>query len=102
MGEAKADALSNKVKSSKTKVLVVSGQKNMLEKRMALVSELWAQDIEAEIIYKSNPKLLNQFQYCEENSIPLCAFFGDEELNRGVVSLRDMNTREQSEVKREE
>lgn len=100
--EAKAHAKSDKIKTSKTKVLVVSGQKNMLEKRMDLVCELWNKDIEAEVLYKTNPKLLNQFQYCEENGIPMCAIIGDEELSKGVVTLRDMKTREQIEVKRED
>ncbi|XP_065670680.1 histidine--tRNA ligase, cytoplasmic isoform X4 [Hydra vulgaris] len=100
--EAKAQAAADPTRTTKTKVLVVSGQKNMLEERMKLLAELWSQDIEAEMLYKANPKLLNQFQYCEENNIPFCAVLGDQELSKGFVTLKNMITREQYEVKREE
>ena len=50
---------------------------------------------QAEVIFKANPKLLNQFQYCEENQIPLCAVIGESELEKNVVMLRDMAKREQ-------
>lgn len=51
---------------------------------------------------KKNPKLLNQFQYCEENHIPFCCVFGEDELAAGVVKLRNMATREEVEVKRDQ
>ena len=41
--------------------------------------------------------MLTQFQYCEENGIPLCVIIGEKELQEGVVTLRDMQTR--AEVK---
>ena len=37
--------------------------------------------------------MLNQLQYCEENSIPLCVVLGTGELEQGVVKLRDVGTR---------
>jgi len=98
--EAKAKASSDKVRTTKTQVLIVSGQKKMLEERMKLLSELWNHDISAEIIPKSNPKLLTQFQYCEENNIPLCAIIGEQELENNVVTLRSVETREQVEIER--
>ena len=48
---------------------------------------------QAEISYKLNPKLLNQFQYCEEHNIPLCVVIGEDELKQGVVKLRTMQER---------
>lgn len=50
---------------------------------------------QAEILYKKNPKLLNQLQYCEETGIPLVAILGEQELKDGVVKLRDVVTREE-------
>jgi len=100
--EVKLKATLGKIRTTKTKVLVATGQKNMLEPRLKLLNELWDENIEAEILQKNNPKLLNQFQYCEENLIPFCVVIGDDEINRGVVKLRNMETREQLEVKREE
>ena len=58
--------------------------------------------LQAEMLYKGNPNLLNQFQYCEENNIPFCAVLGDQELAKGFVTLKNMITREQVEVKRDE
>lgn len=51
--------------------------------------------LQAELLYKKNPKMLSQFQYCEENGIPFCAVIGDSELKDGVVTLRDMKSRKE-------
>lgn len=50
---------------------------------------------QAEMLYKKNPKLLNQLQYCEETGIPLVAIVGEQELKDGVVKLRIVATREE-------
>ena len=57
----------------------------------ALFSHPW----QAELLYKKNPKMLNQFQFCEENGIPICLVIGESELQQGVVTLRDMASREE-------
>ncbi|XP_068702840.1 histidine--tRNA ligase, cytoplasmic-like isoform X1 [Montipora foliosa] len=100
--EARAQASGEKVRTTKTQVLVASGQKNLLEERMKLACELWDAGIKAELLYKKNPKMLNQFQFCEENGIPLCVVIGDSELQQGVVTLRDMTSRIEEQVKRNE
>lgn len=50
---------------------------------------------QAELLYKKNPKLLSQFQFCEDNGIPFCVVIGDNELKDDVVTLRDVKTREE-------
>lgn len=99
--EAKAKA-AGKVRTTKTQVLVASGQKNLLPERLKLVNQLWQAGIKAELLYKKNPKLLNQFQFCEENGVPFCVVIGESELLQGVVTLRDMASREEALIKREE
>lgn len=47
------------------------------------------------MLYKKNPKLLNQLQYCEDTGIPLVAIVGEQELKDGVVKLRVVATREE-------
>ena len=42
-----------KIRTTKTKVLVVSGQKNMLEERMKLLSELWKENVQVSEFFKS-------------------------------------------------
>ncbi|KAL8194138.1 UNVERIFIED_CONTAM: hypothetical protein K2H54_000952 [Gekko kuhli] len=93
--EQKAEASEEKIRTTETQVLVASAQKKLLEERLKLVSELWDSGIKAEMLYKKNPKLLNQLQYCEETGIPLVAILGEQELKDGVVKLREVATREE-------
>uniref|UniRef100_A0A8C0YKZ7 histidine--tRNA ligase n=1 Tax=Cyprinus carpio carpio TaxID=630221 RepID=A0A8C0YKZ7_CYPCA len=91
---------SEKVRTTETQVLVASAQKNLLEERLKLTSELWNAGIKAEVLYKKNPKLLSQLQHCEETGIPLVAILGEQELKDGVVKLRNVASREEVDVPR--
>uniref|UniRef100_A0A8C0YLH4 histidine--tRNA ligase n=1 Tax=Cyprinus carpio carpio TaxID=630221 RepID=A0A8C0YLH4_CYPCA len=98
--EQKAETSSEKVRTTETQVLVASAQKNLLEERLKLTSELWNAGIKAEVLYKKNPKLLSQLQHCEETGIPLVAILGEQELKDGVVKLRNVASREEVDVPR--
>uniref|UniRef100_A0A8C5XPP6 Histidine--tRNA ligase, cytoplasmic n=1 Tax=Microcebus murinus TaxID=30608 RepID=A0A8C5XPP6_MICMU len=100
--EQRLEASEEKVRTTETQVLVASAQKKLLEERLKLVSELWDAGIKAELIYKKNPKLLNQLQYCEEAGIPLVAIIGEQELKDGVIKLRSVASREEVDVRRED
>uniref|UniRef100_A0A8C1SP73 histidine--tRNA ligase n=1 Tax=Cyprinus carpio TaxID=7962 RepID=A0A8C1SP73_CYPCA len=91
---------SEKVRTTETQVLVASAQKNLLEERLKLTSQLWNAGIKAEVLYKKNPKLLSQLQHCEETGIPLVAILGEQELKDGVVKLRNVASREEVDVPR--
>lgn len=84
--------------ASPTQVLVVSIGKGLTEERMRLLVRLWEAGVNAEHLYKNNAKLLNQFQYCEEKAIPLAVCFGEDELKRGALKLRNIKTREEKEI----
>lgn len=56
---------------------------------------------QTEQAYKKNPKMLSQLQYCEEKGIPLVVIIGESEIQRGVVKLRRVETREEEEVERD-
>ncbi|XP_019362157.1 PREDICTED: histidine--tRNA ligase, cytoplasmic [Gavialis gangeticus] len=99
--EQKMEASKEKIRTTDTQVLVASAQKKLLEERLKLISELWDSGIKAEVLYKKNPKLLNQLQYCEDTGIPLVAIIGEQELKDGVVKLRDVATREEVDIRRE-
>ncbi|XP_066480991.1 histidine--tRNA ligase, cytoplasmic-like isoform X2 [Tiliqua scincoides] len=90
-----------KIRTAETQVLVAAAQKNLLAERMKLISELWDAGIKAEMFYKKNPKLLNQLQYCEETGIPVVVIIGQQELNNGVLTLRDVSTRTEITVPKE-
>uniref|UniRef100_A0A8D0A4P7 histidine--tRNA ligase n=1 Tax=Sander lucioperca TaxID=283035 RepID=A0A8D0A4P7_SANLU len=92
--EHKAE-VSEKVRTTEVQVMVASAQKNLLEEKLRLITELWDAGIKAEVMYKKNPKLLSQLQHCEESGIPLVAILGEQELKDGVVKLRVVATREE-------
>lgn len=96
--EAKNAAENTKVRTSEVQVYVASAHKGLHEKRLEMLAKLWDADIKAEHSYKANPKLLAQLQHCEENQIPFALVLGDSELERGVVKLRDVQTRHEDEV----
>lgn len=55
---------------------------------------------QTEMSYKVNPKLLVQLQTCEEFGIPWAIIIGQSELEKGVVKLRHVLSREEEEVER--
>jgi len=71
---------------------------NMLKKRMWLCSLLWNAGIRAELSYKANPKLMDQIQFCERNIVPLMVLFGEDELSKNCVKIRNVPTREEKIV----
>lgn len=72
-----------KVRTTETQVFVATPQKNFLQERLKLITELWDAGIKAEMLYKNNPKLLTQLHYCESTGIPLVVITGEQELKEG-------------------
>lgn len=99
--EAKLAAGDISVRTSDVDVYVASAQKNFLDERLRICAELWNAGIKTEQSYKKNPKMLNQLQHCEENGIPLAVILGESELKRGVVKIRNITTRQEEEVPRD-
>ncbi|XP_073424180.1 histidine--tRNA ligase, cytoplasmic-like isoform X2 [Dendrobates tinctorius] len=96
-----AEKRAENIRTTETQVLVASAQPHFLEERMKLLTALWSAGIKAEMVHRKNPKLLAQLQYCEKTGIPLVAIIGEQELNDGVVKLRDTATREEVNIARE-
>ncbi|KAF4520828.1 hypothetical protein B566_EDAN007123 [Ephemera danica] len=90
------------LRSSSVEVFVASAQKNLVEERMKICNELWSAGVKCEHPYRANPKLLAQLQHCEQNGIPLAVILGESELQRGVVKVRHITTRQETEVPREQ
>jgi len=91
-----------KIRTVDTEVYVISAQKNMVEERMKLIGELWKNGVKAEHSYKKSPKMLSQLQYCEDQGIPLAVVVGESEIEKGVVKIRVIETREEEEVSRDQ
>uniref|UniRef100_A0AAR5P5C2 histidine--tRNA ligase n=1 Tax=Dendroctonus ponderosae TaxID=77166 RepID=A0AAR5P5C2_DENPD len=98
--EQKIHAANRKVRTTEVDAYVCTAQKNLVEERLKLCNQLWEDDFKVEYSYKKNPKLLAQLQYCEENSIPFAIILGESEIKNGVVKLRNVLSREETEVKR--
>lgn len=96
--EAKYAAEKVKMRTKMVDVYVASVHKGLYEKRLKIIGDLWNAGIRAEHSYKINPKLLVQLQHCEEHGIPYAVVFGDTELERGVVKLREVFSRKEEEV----
>lgn len=96
--EAKQAAEKLKLRTTNVDIFVASAHKGLHERRLKIVSSLWAAGINTEQSYKENPKLLQQLQYCEEMGIPFAIVLGDSELERGVVKLREVTTRKEEEI----
>lgn len=90
-----------KVRTTETQVFVATPQKNFLRERLKLIAELWDAGIKAEMLYKTNPKLLTQLHYCENTGIPLVVIIGEQEEEEGVIKLRSVATRKEEAIKRE-
>ncbi|MDR3132980.1 MAG: histidine--tRNA ligase [Prevotellaceae bacterium] len=69
------------------------------EERQALkyVQQMRAQGIVAEL-YPDRHKLKKQFDYAARRGIPFAAIVGEEELARGVISLKDLNSGVQQSI----
>ncbi|XP_017113049.1 histidine--tRNA ligase, cytoplasmic isoform X3 [Drosophila elegans] len=100
--EARAAASGLKLRTSDVEVYVASAHKGLHEQRLKVLNQLWDAGVKAEHSYKLNPKLLVQLQHCEEHQIPLVVVLGDAELAQGLVKLREVTSRQETNVKLED
>lgn len=80
-----------------TKLLFV----NFGEKEMAFILPLIAKIREANIpteIYPEGTKMKKQMSYADSNKIPYVAIIGEDEMNEGKITLKNMETGEQQKL----
>ncbi|CAO3653957.1 unnamed protein product [Cunninghamella echinulata] len=85
-----AEQEQRQIKSNPTQVFVISVGDGLLKERMQLAKELWDAGINATYLYKNKPKLERQWATCEKEHIPLAVIIGKDELEEGVVKIKDM------------
>ncbi|HSA83298.1 MAG TPA: His/Gly/Thr/Pro-type tRNA ligase C-terminal domain-containing protein, partial [Patescibacteria group bacterium] len=87
--------------NSGTKVLMTIFSEELKKKSLEICSSLRENNINAEIylgeIKEKNP-LEKQLKYADAKRIPYVALLGPEEVNKNVITLRNMQTREQKEL----
>ncbi|MBQ6613582.1 MAG: histidine--tRNA ligase [Alistipes sp.] len=84
-----------------TKVFFVNLGENEQVASMRLISELRNKGISAEI-YPESAKMKKQMEYANRRGIPYVVIIGSNELERKVVTLKDMRSGEQRELSFEE
>jgi histidyl-tRNA synthetase len=81
--------------------LVINLDESLQGDYMALVTELRQAGISSELYYQ-NTKLEKQFKYAESKGIAYAVIMGEDEKNAGSVQLKNIQTREQETVPRNE
>ena len=90
---------------SNTKVLVTIFSKELIGKSSQITTKLREQNINAEIylgeIKQKNP-LEKQLKYADQKGIQLCVIIGPEEIEKNIVTLKNLQTRQQQKLTLEE
>jgi histidyl-tRNA synthetase len=81
----------------KAKVFIASVQENLKSNVMQLAQSLRDQGISAEIDLKARP-LSKQLEYADSTKIPYLIVIGPKELQSGTVRIKEMATRQETEV----
>lgn len=89
------------IKTCPVQVFVAAAGADLLEERMTVLQELWSAHLPAEITMKRKVKPLDQFNYCEKQSIPIAVVLGPGELERGIVKVRRISDRYEVEAPRD-
>ena len=74
--------------------------KNLTSERFKILSELWKEDIHAEMLYNENPKVPKQIQYALDTGIPLILWIGEDEVAKGIVKVKSLNHHEEYVIER--
>lgn len=85
-----------------TKVLVTIFSLDLADKSMEIVNSLRSKNINTEIYLDANTKMEKQLKYADQKNIPYIVILGPQEVDKNIVTLKNMKTREQSEMEIEE
>jgi len=83
-------------------VYVASVGSNMLTERLKLLIELRKNGIYADMSHSTNPKMKNQLNQVFDAKIPYMILIGESEIQKGTVALKNIYTKEQTELDRHE
>ena len=87
-------------KKSTAKILIISMLED-LSKPAEIATRLRNNGINTQI-YVEKSKIKKQFKYANNLEIPYVIVLGEDEINNGTVSLKNMQTGEQTEIKIDE
>lgn len=87
-----------------TKVLVAVKEdaKNIFSKVLNLVTQIRESGISTELYLNPQDKLEKQLKYANKKGIPFVTILGPDELQKNIITLKDMQTGDQEEMSIEE
>ena len=89
-------------KQSLTRVMVTNLDKQYLSEYLEIVRLLRDNDISTELFLDSSAKMKKQLKYANDKTVDLIVIIWEEEINNGTISIKNLNTREQKEVKKDQ
>ena len=89
---------SGALQQSNIEVYVASIGSGLLVERMKLAKILWDSNISAEYSHLENPKFKRQLDHALGNNIPVMVVFGEDELRKKTVQVKDMRNHIEVEV----
>lgn len=92
------DLFPKNITESSTKVLVTIFNAELKQKSLEIIALLRAQNIASEIYLDETAKMEKQLKYANAKQIPYVVVIGPEEVEKNVVTLKNMQTREQQQV----
>lgn len=90
------------MQASHVQVYIASIGDDLMTERMKIARLLWQDNISAEYSHLDNPNFKKQLQEALGRYIPYMVVFGTDELDQGVVKIKDMRANEEVQVSRDE
>lgn len=85
-----------------TKVLITIFSPELKEKSLALTTVLRSAEVQTELYLDGNASLEKQLKYADQKGISFAVIIGPDEAEKEKVTLRNMTTREQKTISKEE
>jgi histidyl-tRNA synthetase len=79
-------------------VFVASIGAGLVPERMKVSKMLWDANFSAEYSHQDNPKFKKQLEYALEVGIPYLVVFGEEEIQKGTVKVKNMGSHTEEEI----
>ncbi|RBQ83095.1 hypothetical protein VDGD_04471 [Verticillium dahliae] len=71
-------------------VMALGSKAGLVKERLRVSAQLWDAGVKTEFLYKVKPKLPPQFKAAESNQAPFAVILGDDEIEKGVVKIKEL------------
>eukprot|EP00736_Rhodelphis_marinus_P004743 Rmarinus@m.22933 len=89
-------------RTSHSQVLVASAGGSMVKERFRVCAELWKAGVCAETVHTAKPKMQKQLERALDAQIPYMIVVGEDEVEKGVVKVKTLSTKEEVTLSRSE